>query len=73
MHRIHNMYLKSIQDKKMCDKYIDDLFTCYMKDYTIQKENEILNKMNLFCNQNYSSFSNKAICSSVSSCGDTLK
>lgn len=72
MHRIHNMYLKSIQDKKMCDKYIEDLFECYMKDYTIQKEYHILNKMNLYCN-NYNSLSNKAICSSVNSCGDTLK
>ena len=76
MHRIHNLYVKSIQDKKLCDKYIDDLFTCYIKDYTIQKEYEILEKMKLYCyNQPnyYNSFSNKAICSSVNSCGVTEK
>ena len=70
MHRMHNIYLKSLQDKKMCDKYIDDLFHCYIKDYTIEKETMILNKMKIYC---YNSFSNKEICSSVSSCGVTLK
>jgi hypothetical protein len=70
MHRVHNMYLKSLNDKKMCEKYIEDLFTCYIKDYTIEKERFILDKMNVYC---YSSFSNNAICSSVNSCGVTLK
>ena len=70
MHRMHNIYLKSLHDKKMCDKYIQDLFECY-KDYTFEKEQTILQKMNIYCNQ--SSFSNKAICSSVNSCDVTLK
>ena len=70
MHRMHNMYLKSLNDKKMCEKYIEDLFTCYIKDYTLEKERFILDKMNMYC---YNSFSNKAICSSVNSCGVTLK
>jgi len=70
MHRMHNIYLKSLHDKKMCDKYIQDLFECY-KDYTFEKEKNILDKMNIYCNQ--SSFSNKAICSSVNSCDVTLK
>ena len=70
MHRVHNMYLKSLNDKKMCEKYIEDLFTCYIIDYTIEKERFILDKMNIYC---YNSFSNKAICSSVNSCGVTLK
>ena len=38
MHRIHNIYVKSLNDRKLCDKYIEDLFTCYVKDYTIEKE-----------------------------------
>lgn len=67
---MHNIYLKSLQDKRMCDKYIQDLFECYIKDYTIEKEKGIIDKMNLYC---YNSFSNKAICSSVNSCGVTLK
>jgi hypothetical protein len=77
---MHNIYLKSLQDKKMCDKYIQDLFECYIKDYTIEKEKFIIDKMNLYCynyththNYNQSSFSNKAICSSDKSCGVTLK
>ena len=70
MHRMHNIYLKSLQDKKMCEKYIDDLFKCYSNDYSIEKERNIMEKMNIYC---YSSFSNKAICSSVNSCGVTLK
>ncbi len=78
MHRIHNIYLKSLQDKKLCDKYIQDLFECYTKDYTNENEKIIINKMNLHCynyshNYDQSSFSNKAICSSDSSCGVTLK
>jgi hypothetical protein len=72
MHRMHNMYLKSLQDKKMCEKYIDDLFICYSNDFSIEKEKSILDKMNIYC-YNYNSFSNKAICSSVNSCGVTLK
>ena len=72
MHRMHNIYLKSIQDKKMCDKYIEELFSCYSKDYTIQKEKAIIEKMNMYC-YNHNSFSNNAICSSVNSCGVTLK
>ena len=79
MHRMHNIYLKSLNDKRMCDKYIQDLFECYIKDYTVEKEKFIIDKMNLYC-YNYtnqpvdqSSFSNKAICSSVKSCGVTLK
>ncbi len=71
MHRMHNIYLKSLQDKRMCDKYIQDLFECYIKDYTIEKEKNIIEKMNFYCYQ--SSFSNKAICSSDNSCGVTLK
>ena len=70
MHRMHNIYLKSIQDKKMCDKYIEELFLCYGKDYTIQKEKTIIDKMNMYC---YNNFSNNSICSSVNSCGVTLK
>ena len=76
MHRVHNMYLKSINDKKLCEKYIEDLFACYNKDYTIEKERFILDKMKFYCNINtmdQSSFSNKAICSSVNSCDVTLK
>jgi hypothetical protein len=46
MHRMHNIYLKSLQDKRMCDKYIQDLFECYVKDYTIEKEKFIIDKMN---------------------------
>jgi formate dehydrogenase maturation protein FdhE len=81
MHRMHNIYLKSLNDKRMCDKYIQDLFECYIKDYTVEKEKFIIDKMNIYC-YNYankintddqSSFSNKAICSSVKSCGVTLK
>jgi len=71
MHRVHNMHLKNVNDKIMCEKYINDLFTCYNKDYTIEKEKSILSKMTIYCDQ--SSFSNKAICSSVNSCGVTLK
>lgn len=70
MHRVHNMYLKSLNDKQMCEKYINDLFACYNKDYTREKERFILDKMNIYC---YNSLSNKAICSSVNSCGVTLK
>jgi hypothetical protein len=70
MHRVHNMYLKSLNDKQMCEKYISDLITCYSKEYTSEKEQFILSKMNIYC---YSSLSNKAICSSVNSCGVTLK
>ena len=70
MHRVHNIYLKSLYDKRMCDKYIEDLFTCYIKDFSNEKEKIILDKMNIYC---YSSLSNKAICSSVNSCGVTLK
>jgi hypothetical protein len=78
MHRMHNIYLKSLQDKHMCDKYIQDLFECYIKDYTVEKEKIIIDKMNLYCynyayKYNQSSFSNKAICSSDNSCGVTLK
>ena len=78
MHRIHNIYLKSLHDKKMCNKYIEELFTCYSKDYTNIKEKIIIEKMNIYC-YNYShkytqsSFSNNAICSSVNSCDVTLK
>jgi hypothetical protein len=71
MHRVHHMYLKSLEDKKMCEKYIQELFECYVKDYTVEKELEIKNKMIIYCyqpkNQGQSSFSNKAICSSVKS------
>jgi hypothetical protein len=70
MHRIHNIYVKSLNDRKLCDKYIEDLFTCYVKDYTIEKEKIILDKMKKYC---YNSFSNNAICSSVNSCDVTLK
>ena len=70
MHRIHNIYLKSLQDRKMCDKYIEDLYTCYVKDYNIEKEKYLLDKMKIYC---YNSFSNNAICSSVNSCDVTLK
>ena len=72
MHRIHNIYIKSLQDKKICEKYIEDLFTCYVKDYTIEKEKYILDKMKTHC-YHYNSFSNNAICSSVNSCDVTLK
>lgn len=70
MHRIHNIYIKSLQDRKICEKYIEDLFTCYVKDYTIEKEKRLLDKMNIYC---YNSFSNNKICSSVNSCDVTLK
>jgi len=70
MHRMHNMYLKSLQDKKMCEKYIQDLFECYANNFSNEKEKIIIDKMNIYC---YNSFSNKAICSSVNSCGVTLK
>ena len=73
MHRIHNIYVKSLQDRKMCDKYIEDLFTCYVKDYTIEKEKYIVDKMKIYCYNHYNSFSNNAICSSVNSCDVTLK
>jgi hypothetical protein len=74
---MHNIYLKSLQDKQMCDKYIQDLFECY-SNYSIEKEKFIIDKMNMYCyNYTYkyvqSSFSNKAICSSDNSCGVTLK
>jgi hypothetical protein len=72
MHRMHNIYLKSLHDKKLCEQYIEDLFVCYKNDFSIEKEKNILDKMNVHC-YNYSSFSNKAICSSVNSCGVTLK
>jgi hypothetical protein len=72
MHRAHHFYLKSLHDKHMCDKYIDDLFTCYIKDYSIEKEKMILEKMKTYC-YNQSSFSNRDICSSDNSCGVTLK
>lgn len=74
MHRIHNMYLKSLHDKKMCEKYIEDLSTCY-KNYNIETEKNILDNMYIYCYNytNQSSFSNKAICSSVNSCEVTLK
>ena len=71
MHRVHNIYVKSLHDKKMCDKYIEDLSKCYTI-YSIEKENNILEKMNKYC-YNYNSFSNKAMCSSVNSCDVTLK
>ena len=71
MHRVHNIYAKSLNDKKMCEKYIEELFLCYTNNYTIEKEKYFLQKMNEYCYQ--SSFSNKAICSSVNSCGVTLK
>jgi len=67
---MHNIYLKSLQDKRMCDKYIEDLFECYIKDYSAEKEKFIIDKMNFYC---YNSFSNKAICSPVNSWGVTLK
>lgn len=72
MHRMHNMYLKSLQDKKMCEKYIQDLFECYANKFSIEKEQIIIDKMNIYC-CNYNVLSNKAICSSVNSCGVTLK
>ena len=72
MHRAHNLYVKSLHDKRMCDKYIEDLFTCYIKDFSYEKEKSILEKMKIYC-YNYNSFSNKAICSSDNSCGVTLK
>ncbi len=71
MHRMHNMYLKSLQDKKMCEKYIQDLFECYANNFSVEKEKKIVEKMNIYCYHN--SFSNKAICSSDNSCGVTLK
>lgn len=69
---MHNMYLKSLQDKKMCEKYIQDLFECYTNKCSIEKEKIIVDKMNIYC-YNYSVLSNKTICSSVNSCGVTLK
>ena len=69
MHRMHNIYLKSLQDKKMCDKYIEELFNCYT-NYSIEKEKNILEKMNKYC---YNVCSNNVSCSSVNSCGVTLK
>jgi hypothetical protein len=74
MHRMHNMYLKSLQDKKLCEKYIQELFECYANNFSIEKEKIIIEKMNLYCyNHTYNSFSNKEICDSVNSCGVTLK
>ena len=73
MHRIHNIYVKSLNDRKLCDKYIEDLFTCYIKDFSNEKEKIILDKMNIYCYNFHSSFSNKAICSSDNSCAVTLK
>jgi hypothetical protein len=70
MYRAHNIYIKSLHDKRMCDKHIEELFTCYIKDFSIEKEKVILEKMKIYC---YNSFSNKAICSSDNSCGVTLK
>ena len=55
MHRAHNLYVKSLHDKRMCDKYIEDLFTCYIKDFSYEKEKVILEKMKIYC---YNSFSN---------------
>lgn len=72
MHRMHNMYLKSLQDKKMCEKYIQELFECYANNTSIEKEKIIVDKMNTYC-YNYSVLSNKAICSSDNSCAVTLK
>jgi hypothetical protein len=66
------MYLKSLQDKKMCEKHIQELFECYANSYSIEKEKIIIDKMNIYC-CNYSISSNKSICSSVNSCGVTLK
>lgn len=71
MHRAHNLYVKSLHDKRMCEKYIQDLFECYIKDFSIEKENVILEKMKIYCYHN--SFSKKEICSSDNSCGVTLK
>ena len=45
MHRVHNMYMKSLNDKQMCEKYINDLIACYNKEYTIEKERFILSKI----------------------------
>jgi hypothetical protein len=70
MHRMHNMYLKSLQDKRMCDKYIQELFECYIKDFSPEKESKILEKMNKYC---YNVCSNNVSCSSVNSIGVTLK
>ena len=70
MYRMHNIYLKSLQDKKMCNKYIEELFTCYTHNYSIEKETKLLEKMNYYC---YNVCSNNASCSSVNSCGVTLK
>lgn len=73
MHRVHNIYMKSLYDKRMCDKYIEELFVCYIKEFSNEKEKNILEKMNIYCYNGHSSFSNKAICSSVNSCDVTLK
>ena len=73
MHRIHNIYLKSLYDKRMCEKYIQLLSECYSNDYNIEKETLLSDNMKFHCYKNQSSFSNNAICSSVNSCGVTLK
>ena len=73
MHRVHNIYVKSLHDKKMCNKYIEELSNCYT-NYSIENEKNILEKINVYCyNQTYNVFSNNSICSSVNSCGVTLK
>lgn len=72
MHRMHNMYLKSLQDKKMCEKYIQELFECYATGFSVEKEKTILKQVDIYC-YNYNVLSNKAICDSVNSCGVTLK
>ena len=53
----------------MCDKYIEELFNCYT-NYSIEKEKNILEKMNKYC---YNVCSNNVSCSSVNSCEVTLK
>ena len=72
MHRVHNMYLKSLHEKHMCEKYIQELFECYANKFSVEKEKNIFKNINKYC-YNYNSFSNKEICSSVNSCEVTLK
>jgi len=66
---MHNIYLKSLEDKRMCDKSIQELIECY-KVFSPEKESHILQKINKYC---YKVCSNNASCSSVNSCGVTLK
>ena len=67
MHRLHNIYMFQIQQNN-CNKYMEEFLRAQLQNNI--KELNILNEK---INKCHNSFSNKAICSSVNSCGVTLK